>query len=102
VKLGKGKLRCAINCQEEIELALASPHLGDVDMEVANRVAFEGLPRGLVAGDLRQPADAMTLEASMQGRPGQVRDGRLQGIEAIVERQQRVLAEGDDNGLFLR
>ena len=47
-------------------------------------------------------ADAATLKASMQGRPGQVWDGRLQGIEAIAERQQRVLAEGDDNGFFLR
>ena len=25
----------------------------------------------------------------------------LQGIEAVVERQQRVLAEGDDDGLVL-
>ena len=37
----------------------------------------------------------------MQGRPGQVRNGRLQGIEAVVERQQRMLAEGDDDSLFL-
>src|SRR6185437_14849137 len=38
----------------------------------------------------------------MQGRPSQVRNGRLQGIEAVVERQHRVLAEGDDDALFLR
>src|SRR6478672_8994172 len=37
----------------------------------------------------------------MQGRPGQFRNGRLQGIEAVVERQQRMLAEGDDDSLFL-
>ena len=37
----------------------------------------------------------------MQGRPGQVRNGRLEGIEAVVERQQRMLAEGDDDSLFL-
>ena len=37
----------------------------------------------------------------MQGRPGQVWDGRLQGIEAVIEREQRVLAVGDDDGLFL-
>lgn len=30
-----------------------------------------------------------------------MRDGGLQGIEAIVERQQRVLAKGDDDGLVL-
>ncbi len=28
-----------------------------------------------------------------------MRDRGLQGIEAVVERQQRVLAEGHDNGL---
>ena len=37
----------------------------------------------------------------MQGRPGQVRNGRLQVIEAVVERQQGMLAEGDDDSLFL-
>ena len=28
-------------------------------------------------------------------------NGCLQGIEAVIQRQQRVLAEGDDDGLFL-
>src|SRR4051812_18761873 len=39
----------------------------DVDMEVADRVALELAPVGLVAVDLRQPADPMTLKAAMQG-----------------------------------
>ena len=30
-----------------------------------------------------------------------MRNGGLEGIEAIVERQQRMLAEGDDQRLFL-
>src|SRR5262245_25010001 len=72
-----------------------------VDVEVADRIAFEGLLGGLVAGDLRQPTDAMPFEAPMEGRSGQAWDGRLQGIEAAVQRKQRVLAEGDDDGLFL-
>ena len=70
VQSGKGKLRCAIDCHEEVEPALPSTNLGDVDVEVADRVGFEGLLRGLVAGDLRQPADAVTLEASMQRTSG--------------------------------
>ena len=40
-------------------------------------VAFEGLLGGLVAGDLRQLTDAVTLVTSMQWRPGQVRNDRL-------------------------
>lgn len=31
-----------------------------------------------------------------------MRDGRLKGIETIVQRQQRVLAKGDDGRLFFR
>ena len=37
----------------------------------------------------------------MQGRPRQMRNGGLQRIKTIVERQKRMLAEGDDDGLFL-
>ena len=36
----------------------------------------------------------------MQGGARQVRDGGLQGVETIVQRQQSVLAEGDDDRLF--
>jgi hypothetical protein len=43
----------------------------------------------------------MALEATMQRRARQMRDGRLQGVKAIVERQQRMPAEGDDHGLLL-
>ena len=37
------------------------------------------------------------LQTAMQRRARQMRDRRLQGVEAIVERKQRVLTEGDDN-----
>src|SRR5262249_4961219 len=67
VQLGKGKLRRSIDCHEQIELALPGANLGDIDVEVADRIALEGLPCGLVTGDLWQPADAVTLEATMQG-----------------------------------
>ena len=41
------------------------------------------------------------LQSPVQRRPRQMRDGRLQGIEAIVERQQRMAAKGDDHRLIL-
>src|SRR5437588_8379824 len=93
VQLGEGKLRRSVDRHEQIEVALFGADLGDVEVEVADRVAFEGLSGGRVASYLRYPADAVTLEASMQRRPGQVRDCRLQSIQAVVQRQQRVLAE---------
>jgi len=83
-----------------MEFALLSADLSNINMEVADRVAFEGLLAGFVAGDLQQSADPMMFETSMEGRPGQVRDSRLQGIEAVVQRQPRVLAEGNES-LFL-
>jgi hypothetical protein len=30
-----------------------------------------------------------------------MRDGRLQGVQAVVERRQNMSSEGDDDGLFL-
>jgi hypothetical protein len=41
------------------------------------------------------------LEAAMQRRARQMRDGRLQRVEAVVERQQGMLSERNDDGLFL-
>ena len=41
----------------------------------------------------------MALEAAMQRRARQMRDRRLQGVEAVVERQEGVRSEGDDDRL---
>src|ERR1019366_4408307 len=58
-------------------------------------------PPGLVSFHLGQTADAVPFKTSMKGRTGQLRDRDLQRIQAIVERQQCVLAKGDDDGLLL-
>ena len=86
---------------KQVELAFCGLHFGDVDVEEADRIGLELLLRGLVALDLRQPADPMALQTAMQRRAGQVRDGGLKGVEAIVERQQRMPPEGDDDRLLL-
>ena len=75
-------------------------HFGDVDVEEADRIGLE-LALGGFALDLRQPGDSMTLEATMKGRARQMWNGRLQSVEAIVERQQRMSSKGDDRSLFL-
>ena len=76
--------------------------LGDIEVEISNRVGLEGLLRGFVALDLRQPVDVVALKEAVKGRPGEMWDRRLQRIKAIIERQQRMLAESDGDGLFLR
>ncbi len=70
-------------------------------MEIAERVGLEAGPLGLVAVDFWQSADAVALQATVQRRAGQVRDRRLERVEAIVEGQERVAAKGDDDRLVL-
>ena len=101
VQLGVGELRCAIDRHEQVELALLGSHLGNVDVKVADGIGLELLLGGLVALRLRQTADPMQLEATMQGGSCQVWNGGLQGIKAIVEWQQCVFTEGDDQRFFL-
>lgn len=43
----------------------------------------------------------MALQVTMQRRACQVRDRCLQSVQAIVQRQQRVSAEGDEDRLLL-
>jgi len=43
----------------------------------------------------------MSLKAAMKRRAGQMRYRRLEGIEAIVERQQCMSAKRDDDGFVL-
>ena len=101
VQFGKGELAGTVDRHEEVQLALLGAHLGDVDVEEPDRVGLEGLPR-LRSFDLRQPADLMALEAAVQRRPRQMRDARLKRVEAVIERQQGVLSEGDDHRLLFR
>ena len=49
VQLREGELRGPVDGDEEVELALLSPDLGDVDVKVANRVALELRALRLVA-----------------------------------------------------
>ena len=66
MEFGKRELGGSVNRHKQIELALGCLHLGNVDVEVADRVALELLLDRLVAPNLWQPRDAMTLQTSMQ------------------------------------
>ncbi|SLN77802.1 hypothetical protein ROG8370_03985 [Roseovarius gaetbuli] len=53
-ELGYGELARPVNANEDVELAFSGLHLCDVDMEIANGIAFEALPFWLVAFNIRQ------------------------------------------------
>lgn len=85
-QLGEGKLGSAVNGYKEIELALLGSDLADVQVKIADRVLFETFLLGRLALSFGQTADAMALEAAMQGRAGQMRHCLLQGVEAVIKR----------------
>ncbi len=100
-QLNHGELRGAINGNEEVKLAFRSTHFGQIDMEETDRITVELLPLGLAAFHFRQPADAMPFQAAMQRIACQAGDRSLECIEAVIQRQQRVLAKGNDDRLLL-
>ena len=101
VHLDEGELRRSVDGDEQVELALRSSNLGDVDMKVADRIGLEFAFGGGFAFDLRQPGDLVALQTPVKGRARQMRDRGLQGIKAVVERQQSMPSECNDDGLFL-
>lgn len=102
VKLGEGEFGSAINRDEEIEFSLRGADLGEIDMKVADGVSLELLLWGrAMTCHVRKAADAMTLEATMQRRAGELRQGGLERVETIVEWKKGVPAKGDHHGLLL-
>src|SRR5215471_18532035 len=65
-QLHERELAGAIDSDIEVELAFGGLDLGDVDVEIANRISLEPFLRGPTAFDLRQSADAVSLEAAVR------------------------------------
>ena len=97
----RSELAGAIDGHEQAKLTFAGGDLRQVDVDVADRVILEALPCGLVASDLGQAIDAVPLQAAMQARPAQMREGGLQSVQAVVPWPQCVPPERDDDGLVL-
>ena len=93
----EGELAGAVNGYEQGQFALFGADLCDVDVEVADRILGKSLLLKLVGFDLRHTADAVPLQAPVQAGAGQMREGRLQAVEAVVQRQQRMPPKGDDD-----
>ena len=66
MSLDERELAGAVDPHEQAQLSLGGLHLGDVDVEVADRVGLELALRFLVAGHFGQPADPMALQAAVQ------------------------------------
>lgn len=73
----------AVIGHEQVKLALFGANLRDAQVEVADREGSRAL--GLVAVGIRQAAYAVTLQAAMQRRTGQMRQALLQCVEAVVQ-----------------
>ncbi len=101
-RLREGELRGPLDRHEHVQLAFGRAPLGDVDLEGADRIAFELFSGWLVAFDIGAPGDAMTLQAAMRRGPRQARDGWLSCVEAIIQRKQCVLVQGDDDRFLMR
>ena len=67
VQLHIGELRCPVDGDTQIELAFFGLDLGDVNLEITDRIGLEFLLGRLVDFGLGQPTDAMALKATVQG-----------------------------------
>lgn len=87
---------------EEPEPAFSRMQLGNLDVKIADQIAFELLFCLLVAFDLRQPRNIVALKASMQWRTRQMGNGRLERLEAIIKRQRCMPAKRDNDGFLFQ
>ena len=101
VELDIGELRDPVDRQEHDEPAVGMSQLAAVEVDVADLIGLEPLALGLGLFD-RQPGDAVALEAALQGAPAEVGDGIPQAAQHVVQRQQRLLAEGHHDGFLGR
>jgi len=70
-------------------------------VEVVDGIGLALAPTDLGVFDVRQLREAMARETAVKGRMVQVRYCGMKGVEAVVEGQERVLAESDDGRLVL-
>jgi hypothetical protein len=66
VQPGEGELAGAVDGHEQVQLALLGADLGDVEVEVAERVGLEALPDRAAALGWGQAGDAVPDEAAVQ------------------------------------
>ena len=65
-QLDEGEFARAVDGDIEMQLAFGGLHFGDVDVEITDRIGLELLLRRLVAFDVRQAADPVSLKTAVQ------------------------------------
>jgi hypothetical protein len=100
VQLGIGELRGAVDGDKHVSLAFFGAHFGNIDVEVANWVGLELFLLWRVTLDGWQAADAVPHQTTVKRRSRQARNGRLQGVQAIIQGEQRMPATRHDQRLF--
>jgi len=96
VQLGEGKLRSPVDGHEEIKLAFLGTDLGDVDVEIADRIVLELLLGRLVPFYFRQAADAVALQAAMQRRRKSSGTAHRHGVgDLLVEIESAAADKGN-------
>jgi hypothetical protein len=75
-------------------------HRGALALAVTERAWFELLVGGPLARGVRHAPDTRPLPAAMPGRPGQVRPRRVPRLQAVIQREPRLLAQRAQQRLF--
>lgn len=99
-ELGDGKRRGPVDGEAQRPLPLRGAQRGNVEMDRAEGGGLEALLVGFGLPRVRQAAAAMPLQAAMERRPGERRQGWVEGLEAVVEREQGMAAASHDEGCF--
>lgn len=101
MQFDEGELRGSVDGDEHVQLTLFGAHFGNVDVEVADRIALELRFAGLSPST--SGSRPIPWRCRQRCRDDLVRCGMvgLEGVEAVVERQQGIAPEGDDDGLVL-
>jgi len=100
VQPGRGELRGAVNGDKHVSLAFCGAYLSNIEVEVADRRGLERFLLRCVALDCWQAADGMPLQTAVKCGSRQVGNRRLQGVQAIIQGEQRMPAKRHHQRLF--
>jgi hypothetical protein len=100
MQLGIGTRTGAVDRAQEEALTCCCADLGTVAGAGADWRGLHPLLCRLLAGRLRYAAHTMPLQTTLEGRSGQVRACRVQGLEAVIQGQPQVAMKGHAEGGF--
>ena len=98
-QFGKSELAGSVHGHKQIMLAFSGVQFGKIQVKIADGIVLKFLLfRRHRLCFLRQPADAVPFKKAMQRRARQVRNGVLQGVEAVIQAELHMLAKQAGGG----